>query len=114
MMTNAVLITRNVILQEPICLLWVSGLILAWIQRHENGKLALTVGVSMLLFLVNALGGVYFEMWTPVLLQDRTGQWQGWLFGLLTFNQPMQLVLQTVAWSLLLFSVFNWRTTHWQ
>lgn len=114
MLTQVFLIARSIILQEPICLIWLAGIVMAWIQRHDNGKLALLVSISMLLFLINAIGTVYFGNWAPALFYERLGSMDPWLVSLLTFNQPTQLVLETVAWSLLLFGLFNWRSTRWQ
>ncbi|MCB0116416.1 MAG: hypothetical protein R2873_26555 [Caldilineaceae bacterium] len=113
-MNNLLLILRSVIVQEPLCLIWLAGLLMAWIQRYENGKLSLVVALSMLLFLVSAIGGVYFHNWMPVSVYDRMNSLPVWLNGMLTFNQPTQLIIETIAWSLLLFGMFNWRTTRWQ
>lgn len=114
MLTNLLLVARSVIVQEPLCLIWLAGLLMAWIQRYENAKLSFIVAISMLLFLLSAIGGVYFGSWAPVLVYDRLSELPSWAMGLLTFNKPMQLVIDTVAWSLLLFGTFNWRISRWQ
>jgi hypothetical protein len=110
MLTTALSLFKSILIQEPICLLWLMGLIMAWIQRHEHPKVSGLAAAALLLFLLQTSVGIYMDMWMPVLLYKHMQQLPEWLFGLLTFNEPMQLIIRTVAWSLLLFALFNWRT----
>jgi hypothetical protein len=110
-MTSVALpLLKSILIQEPLCLLWLVGLIMAWIQRHEHPKVSGLAAAALLLFLVQTTVGVYLDMWMPVILYDHMQRLPVWLFGLLTFNEPVQLIIRTVAWSLLLFALFNWRS----
>lgn len=110
MPTDTLPLLKSMLIQEPICLLWLVGLIMAWIQRHEHPKVSGLAAAALLLFLSQTTVGIYMEMWMPVLLYKHMQQLPEWLFGLLTFNEPVQLIIRTVAWSLLLFALFNWRS----
>lgn len=110
MSSVALPLLKSILIQEPLCLLWLVGLMMAWIQRHEHPKVSGLAAVALLLFLVQTTVGVYLDMWMPVILYDHMQRLPAWLFGLLTFNEPVQLIIRTVAWSLLLFALFNWRS----
>ncbi|MBX2998409.1 MAG: hypothetical protein KF893_07840 [Caldilineaceae bacterium] len=110
MFTTALPMVKSILIQEPICLLWLVGLIMAWIQRREYPKVSGLAAAALLLFLVQTTVGIYLDMWMPVILYEHMQRLPAWLFGLLTFNEPAQLIIRTVAWSLLLFALFNWRS----
>jgi hypothetical protein len=113
MLTVFIPMLKSILIREPLCLLWVVGLAMAWIQRHEQPKVSLLVALSLSLFLLEAVVGTYLDMWMPVLLYEHMQRLPAWLLGVLTFNQPVHLVVQTVAWGLLLFATFNWRPVYW-
>ncbi len=104
---------KSILMNAPICLVWVIGLGMAWVQRHEQPKVSALVAIALLLLLVNTVLGTYMDLWMPVMLDRYIEQLPRWLGHVLILNEPVQLAIQTVAWTLLLFATFNWRTTHW-
>lgn len=104
---------KSVLMNAPICLVWLIGLGMAWIQRHEQPKVSALVAGALILLLINTGMGTYMELWMPVMLDRYIEQLPRWLSHVLILNEPVQLAIQTVAWTMLLFATFNWRRTQW-
>lgn len=95
------------VVQLPLYVIWLVGLVLALSHRRKRPQTARLVMVAIVLLLVTSLVGTYLDVWLPLALHERFGLSFSRMSGILALKGGLQSLIQAMAWGLLFFAIFR-------
>ncbi len=98
------------LIQLPIFIVWLIGLMLAIINLRRYPRVSLLTFLALIIFIILALVSPIISGWLPLLLHARFGApfrqeaAIGALIGLI------ESAIRAIAWLLLFIAIFSWRS----
>ena len=91
----------------PALVVWIVGIVLAWVTRQRHPQVSLFAGVAFALQILQSLCGTLLYYW--VATQGYAG-WgsvrASWILNVAAF---VQTGISAIAWALILVALFRWR-----
>ena len=92
----------------PLYLVWIIGLVLSILHRRRHSKVSLLTFISLSMFVVISLVGVFLGIWLPVnFYNDGLDARE---IGIISMSiNVITSLISSVAWGLLIAAIFGWR-----
>ena len=99
----------NVLIQLPMLLAWLVGVVLSLFNWRRQPRISLLTLSAIALLFVELIVSTYLNLWLPITLSNK-----GWNMGQLSLLLPVigagESLVRAVAWGLLLAAIFGWRS----
>jgi len=94
----------------PVLLAWLVGIVIALVNARKHPRVSLVAVLGLVLLLASSAAVIYLQAVLPVWLHTRYGMGFDQIGNILFLVQLVQAFLSVVAWVLLFWAIFGWRS----
>lgn len=107
-MSRSVSILSQYLIQSPVYLVWIAGIVLAIARWRRHPTVSLLTLASLVLFSARSLIGTFLNVWLPITLHEQ-GIGAERIGVFLAARGVISALVAALAWGLLIAAVFGWR-----